>query len=79
MKFVILDIYPNNKNYRISKDQNGSYGTGNDYGDNLFSTFLKFFVLSSIFVITITKIICLTILYIHYIHNNLLILYIKSL
>ena len=44
MKFTVLDIYPKNKNYRISKDQNGSYGTGNDYGDNIFSKFLKFFV-----------------------------------
>ena len=47
MKILILDVYPD-VNYRISKDQNGGYGTANDYGDSLFSKILKFFVKSSI-------------------------------
>ena len=34
--------------YRISKDQNGGYGTANDYGDGLLSKILKYFVKSSI-------------------------------
>jgi len=48
MKFIILDIYPKNKNYRISKDQNGSYGTGNDYGDSFFNKLLKLIINKSI-------------------------------
>ena len=47
MKILILDIYPD-VNFRISKDQNGGYGTANDYGDSFFSKILKFFVKSSI-------------------------------
>lgn len=39
-KILILDIYPKAK-YRISKDLNGGYGTGNDYGDSWFSKLLK--------------------------------------
>ena len=35
-KILILDVYPN-VSYRISKDQNGGYGTANDYGDGLLS------------------------------------------
>ena len=31
MKFLLLDVYPK-KPYRINKDQNGGYGTANNYG-----------------------------------------------
>jgi len=41
MKVLLLDIYKEGTDYRISKDTNGSYGTGNDYGDGLFAKFLK--------------------------------------
>ena len=37
---LVLDIYPK-VNYRISKDQNGGYGTANDYGDSLLSKILN--------------------------------------
>jgi hypothetical protein len=47
MKILLLDIYPD-VNYRISKDQNGGYGTVNDYGDSWFSKILKLFVKNSI-------------------------------
>jgi len=47
MKILLLDIYPD-VNYRISKDQNGGYGTANDYGDSWFSKILKLFVKNSI-------------------------------
>ena len=40
MKILILDVYPE-KNYRISKDQNGAYGTANNYGSGLISLVLK--------------------------------------
>ena len=43
MNVCVLDIYKK-VDYRISKDQNGQFGTSNDYGDNLFSKFLKRFV-----------------------------------
>ena len=46
-KILILDVYPEVK-YRISKDLNGGYGTGNDYGDSWFSKLLKLFVKNSI-------------------------------
>ena len=36
MKILLLDVYPK-KDYRISKDQNGAYGTANNYGTKLFS------------------------------------------
>ena len=36
MKVLILDVYPETS-YRISKDQNGGYGTGNDYGNGFVS------------------------------------------
>ena len=42
-KILVLDVYPKVK-YRISKDLNGGYGTGNDYGDSWFSKLLKLFV-----------------------------------
>ncbi len=41
MRILLLDVYRDGVNYRISKDTNGSYGTGNDYGDSLFAKFLK--------------------------------------
>ena len=47
MKILILDVYPE-VNYRISKDQNGGYGTANDYGDSFFSKILKLFVKNSV-------------------------------
>ena len=47
MKILILDVYPD-VNYRISKDQNGGYGTANDYGDSFFSKILKLFVKGSV-------------------------------
>lgn len=40
MKILILDIYKD-VNYRISKDTSGGYGTGNNFGDGLFTNFLK--------------------------------------
>jgi tRNA A37 methylthiotransferase MiaB len=46
-KILILDIYPKAK-YRISKDLNGGYGTGNDYGDSWFSKLLKLYVRNAI-------------------------------
>ena len=47
ISILILDIYPK-VNYRISKDQNGGYGTANDYGDSLLSKILKFVVKGSV-------------------------------
>lgn len=47
MRILILDVYPET-NYRISKDQNGGYGTANNYGRNLISKLLKIFVKNSI-------------------------------
>ena len=41
MKFVILDVYPK-KNHRLIKDTAGGYGTGNDFGNSLFSKILNF-------------------------------------
>ena len=43
MKILILDIYPN-KPYRISKDNNGGYGSANKYGTNLISKAINWFV-----------------------------------
>ena len=43
MKFVILDVYPK-KNHRLIKDTAGGYGTGNDFGNSLFSKILNFYV-----------------------------------
>ena len=47
MNILVLDIYPE-VNYRISKDQNGGYGTANDYGDSFLSKILKFIVKGSV-------------------------------
>lgn len=40
MKILLLDIY-RNVNYRISKDTSGGYGTGNNFGDGIFTNYLK--------------------------------------
>ncbi len=40
MKILVLDIYKNTQ-YRLSKDTSGGYGTGNDFGDSIFTNFLK--------------------------------------
>jgi len=40
MKILLLDIYKN-VTYRISKDTSGGYGTGNNFGNTLFTNFLK--------------------------------------
>jgi len=47
MNILILDVYPK-KRYRISKDQNGAYGTANNYGTGLFSKLLSLIVKNSI-------------------------------
>ena len=47
MKILILDIYPN-KPYRISKDNNGGYGSSNRYGSNLISKAINWFVKKNI-------------------------------
>ena len=47
MKFVILDVYPH-ENHRLIKDTAGGYGTGNNFGKNLFSKLLNFYVDSKI-------------------------------
>ena len=41
MNILILDVYPKTP-YRISKDQNGAYGTANNYGDGFISRILRF-------------------------------------
>ena len=43
IKFVILDVYPNKK-HRLVKDTAGGYGTGNDFGNTLFSKLLNVYV-----------------------------------
>jgi len=43
MKFLILDLYPNN-DWRLVKDTAGGYGTGNDFGNTFFSKALNKFV-----------------------------------
>ena len=47
MRILILDVYPDTP-YRISKDQNGAYGTANNYGDGLISKLLRSIVKNSI-------------------------------
>jgi len=47
MNILFIDPYPD-VNYRISKDQNGGFGTANDYGDDLFSRIISFFVKKSV-------------------------------
>ena len=43
IKFVILDVYPEHK-HRLIKDTAGGYGTGNDFGNTLFSKLLNIYV-----------------------------------
>ena len=43
MKFIILDVYPEKK-HRLIKDTAGGYGTGNDFGNTLFSKLLNVYV-----------------------------------
>ena len=43
MKFIILDVYPDKK-HRLIKDTAGGYGTGNDFGNSLFSNLLNLYV-----------------------------------
>ena len=43
MKFLILDVYPAN-DWRLVKDTAGGYGTGNDFGNSLFSKVINKFV-----------------------------------
>ena len=38
MKILLLDIY-REIDYRISKDTSGGYGTGNNFGDGIFTNF----------------------------------------
>ena len=40
MKILILDTYKE-ATHRISKDTSGGYGTGNNFGDSIFTNFLK--------------------------------------
>ena len=47
MKILVLDVYPKTE-YRISKDQNGAYGTANNYGSSIISRILKYIVKNSI-------------------------------
>ena len=47
MKVLIVDPYPT-VSYRISKDQNGGFGTANNYGDDFFSKTISKFVKNSI-------------------------------
>ena len=43
MKFLILDVYPN-EDHRLVKDTAGGYGTGNDFGNSFFSKLMNKFV-----------------------------------
>ena len=43
MKFLILDVYPKD-DWRLVKDTAGGYGTGNDFGNTIFSKALNKFV-----------------------------------
>ena len=43
MKFLILDVYPND-DLRLVKDTAGGYGTGNDFGNSFFSKLINKFV-----------------------------------
>jgi len=40
MKFLILDVYPND-DWRLVKDTAGGYGTGNDFGNSFFSKLIN--------------------------------------
>jgi len=43
MRILILDIYPK-KPYRISKDNNGGYGSSNRYGSNMVGKAINWFI-----------------------------------
>ena len=43
MKFLILDVYPND-DWRLVKDTAGGYGTGNDFGNSFFSKLINILV-----------------------------------
>ena len=43
MRVLLLDVFPK-RNYRISKDTNGGFGTGNDYGDSLVARTLRWLI-----------------------------------
>ena len=43
MKFVIIDVYPK-KQHRLIKDTAGGYGTGNNFGNSLFTKTLNIYV-----------------------------------
>lgn len=47
MNILFIDPYPAVK-FRISKDQNGGFGTANDYGDDIFSRLVSSIVRKSI-------------------------------
>ena len=47
MNILILDPYPK-KNYRISKDTSGGYGTGNDFGDSFIPKTLKKLLITTV-------------------------------
>ena len=47
MKILVLDVYPK-RPYRISKDTNGGFGTGNDYGDSLVASTLRWLIARNI-------------------------------
>lgn len=47
MEVCFLDIYPK-KNYRISKDQNGGFGTANNYGENFILKILSAYIKKNI-------------------------------
>ena len=47
MKFLIVDNYTGN-NWRLVKDTAGGYGTGNDFGNSIFSKSINKFVSKSI-------------------------------
>tara|TARA_B100000963_G_C22609527_1_gene664185 strand:- start:348 stop:1706 length:1359 start_codon:yes stop_codon:yes gene_type:complete len=59
MNFLILDIYPND-DWRLVKDTAGGYGTGNDFGNSIFSKAVNFFV---------SKMISMPPMYALYIHS----------
>ena len=61
MKFVILDVYPSD-DWRLVKDTAGGYGTGNDFGNSLFSKIINKFV---------SKMISMPPMYAVYIHSIL--------
>ena len=47
MKILVLDVYPK-RPYRISKDTNGGFGTGNDYGDSFVASTLRWLIARNI-------------------------------